>query len=140
MGEESGSEEPGGVGPAVSVVDADERGGRGGQHLRLVLHGQVGLRRCHRELPRRVRPQLRLPQHPVRRRGARWPVAAAPRHRPQHLSSAAVKQNSDLSSLSVHTYQRGRRLSLLVLGFPRSVCVLEWTGWNQEWGIVWRWG
>ena len=38
VGEEAGAEGLGGVGPAVAVVDADEGGGRGGEHLRLVLH------------------------------------------------------------------------------------------------------
>jgi hypothetical protein len=48
-----------------------------------------------------VRPQFRLPQHPVRRRRARRPVAAAPRQRPQHLlRSPTENQKSNLSSLS----------------------------------------
>ena len=65
--EESRSKETGNVGPTVSVVDADERVGRGvfqkkervgrgGKHLRLVLHGQVRLRSDHQELSCRMRP------------------------------------------------------------------------------------
>jgi hypothetical protein len=55
MGEGARAEEPEGVGPSVAIVDAKERGGQGGEHLRLVLHDYVGLHGGHGELTGHVR-------------------------------------------------------------------------------------
>jgi hypothetical protein len=77
-GEETRVDEPGGLGPAVAVVHADERGLRGRQHLRLVLQLLVRLRHGHGVVPQRVRLERHVPHQPVRRAPRPAATAAAP--------------------------------------------------------------
>jgi hypothetical protein len=64
-GEEARVDEAGGVGPAVAVVDADEGGGGGDEHLRLVLERLVGLRHGDGVVAGGVRLEGHVPQQPV---------------------------------------------------------------------------
>lgn len=65
-GEEASVDESGGLGPAMAVVDADERGAGRREHLRLVLEGLVGLRHGDGVVPRRVRLEGHVPHKPIR--------------------------------------------------------------------------
>jgi len=81
MGEDAPVDEPRGLGPAVPVEDADERGGRGRQHLRLVLERLVRLRHGDGVVTGRVRLEGHIPHQSVRHApspaGASFTAAAA---------------------------------------------------------------
>lgn len=66
MREEAPVDEARGLGPAVPVEDADERGGRSRDHLRLVLERLVRLRHGDGVVTGRVRLEGHVPHQPIR--------------------------------------------------------------------------
>lgn len=65
MGKETVADEARRLGAAVAVVDPDEGGGRGGDHLALVLQGVVGLDDCDGELAGGVGLKVHVPHQPI---------------------------------------------------------------------------
>ncbi|RRT64951.1 hypothetical protein B296_00027831 [Ensete ventricosum] len=65
MGKKAVADESRRLGAAVAIIDADVGGGRGGEHLALVLEGDVGLGDSDGELTGGMGFEFHVPQQPI---------------------------------------------------------------------------